>query len=119
MKNFSNLFTLSQVVKIYIPSTVNVNEPAPELQDKFTKEAQGLLSDCFGGATTTAAVGSYRANSGELVTESVNVVYAFCTPSQMNENFDRVFAFCQKVCRDMTQEAISLEYNGQLGFVTL
>lgn len=52
-------------------------------------------------------------NSGALVVENVTIVYAFCTP----ESFEEVYTLATEIRDEMKQEAVTLEYNGQVKFV--
>lgn len=117
MQNIENFFCLDQVVKIYIPGTTNVNEPAPELQKQITTEALKLFSDLFGGATCGRYTGAWTSAGRGLVLENINIIYSFCTSEQFKNALPKIMKFGQSVCKQMNQDAISLEYNGKLGFI--
>ena len=52
-----------------------------------------------------------------LVLEDVTIVYSFCTSEQAAESFAAVYAICERIKSEMGQEAVTLEYNGQVKFV--
>lgn len=115
MKQLKYKFDLDCKVSVYVPSTVNVNESvdnSAQVMDVITK-----LSKLFGGATASKAVGGWVCENGQTVVENVTIVYAFCTSEQLNNNIDEVIAICENLRDSMKQEAISLEINGQLGFI--
>lgn len=113
MKNFK--FDLNAKVAIYIPSTTNVNEPTDNTA--IVNDVMTAFSKWFGGCTSTPAVGGWVSNSGALVVEKVTIVYAFCTPESFGEHFGEVMQLATEVRDDMKQEAVTLEYNGQIKFV--
>lgn len=115
MKQLKFKFDLNSKVAIYVPSTVDV--------DKTTdNEGQTLnvireLSLLFGGATATKAVGGWVCNNGQTVVEQINIVYSFCTTEQLSTHFEAVLGICNRLKKDMRQEAITLEVNGQVAFI--
>ena len=112
---YQHLFKLNCKIAIYVPSTVNVNCPIDNTE--FVHEVMNRLSDMFGGATSTPAQGAWRAENGELVTEGITIVYSYCTSEQAALHMPSVMALCDKMKKDMSQECITLEYNGQIAFI--
>ena len=53
----------------------------------------------------------------ELIVEKVKIVYAFCTKEAFADHLDELLEICERIKRDMGQEAVTLEYNGQVKFV--
>ena len=71
-----------------------------------------------GGATSQNGVGSwYSDDLKKVVTENVTIVYSNCSDDQLKDNINAVEDIAKKLCKDMTQECISLEVNGVLYFV--
>ena len=108
-------FDLNCKWAIYVPSTMNVNEHIDN-----TKEVErviGELSDLFGGATATPALGGWRCADGKVVTEQVTIVYAYCTTEQSVEHADRVVDIARRIAREYKQECVTVEYNNQVAFV--
>ena len=112
-----NIFTLDNVVKIYVPGTINESTPEPELQKVWTIKTAAFLSSLFGGATFGQFVGSWINEAGKLIEEPQNVVYSFTDSETAAAKIDAVVDFARELCRAMNQTAISVEYNGRLGFV--
>lgn len=112
MKTLKHCIKLSSSIKVYVPSTVNVNERiySQEWIDKTLK----FLSQCFGGSTASNALGAWVSSNGELVKEDVTMVFAYTNQSDLESNIDKVYGFCLDMKKDLTQEAIALEVNGEL-----
>lgn len=113
MKNLK--FDLNAKVAIYVPSTTDVNVPTDNKE--FVNEVMTKFSEWFGGCTSTPAVGGWVSNSGALVVEKVTIVYAFCTPESFGEHFEEVVQLATTIRDEMKQEAVTLEYNGQIKFI--
>jgi hypothetical protein len=52
------------------------------------------------------------------VSEPVTIVYAYCSQDQLDEHEGEVEALAIQVCRQAHQEAVALELDNQLGFVS-
>ena len=115
MKQLKFKFDLNSKVAIYVPSTKNVNEKIDN--SIYEKRVLVELSKIFGGATKTPAVGGWLCNNVELVVEDVSIVYSFCTTEQLKTHFREVLQICQNLKKDLQQEAITLEVNGQIAFI--
>lgn len=114
MKVFPEMMTLAEKIEIVIPSTVNVNEKANT--EKYVVEAEKVLSGMFGGATAVKAHGSYLADNGDLVMESVTKVYAFADKIT-EEKMVKVLQFVKKMKEELMQECIGMEVNGKFYLV--
>lgn len=115
MKSLKFKFDLDSKVAIYVPSTLNVNEETDN-----TAQVMNIirkLSTLFGGATASDAVGGWVAENGQTVIEKVKIVYSFCTSDQLKEHISTIIAICEELKNEMSQEAITLEINGQVKFV--
>lgn len=108
-------FDLDCKVAIYVPSTVNVNETVSN--EKQVMEITKRLSVLFGGATASDAVGGWMANDGQTVIEKIKIVYSYCTSEQLKDNIDTILEICENLKKEMSQEAITLEINGQVKFI--
>ena len=115
MKNLKFKFDLDSKVAIYVPSTVNVSE-VTDNKSQVIKIIR-KLSEMFGGATASDAVGGWVSQSGDVIVEKVKIVYAYCTSSLLKEKIDDILAICEELKNEMSQEAITLEINGQVKFV--
>lgn len=122
MKNsylIADFFQLTHSVKIYVPGTIDGDKPTIVLQEEKTNAAIKLFSELFGGATSGDFVGAWKNTAGVIVTEPIKIVYSFCSEDQLAAGLPGVLNFALDLCRDMKQEAISVEIDGVLHFVTL
>ena len=115
MKTLKNCIKLSCQVKVYIPSTINVKESVDS--SEWTDKALELLSNEFGGATSTTALGAWVSNQGELVKEGVTVVFAYANQDKLEWSINKVYDFCLSMKQALSQEAIALEVNGEMYLV--
>ena len=116
MKQLKYTIPLHSKVSIYVPSTTNVNEQTDNTA--MVDYVHTKLSEMFGGATCAPAIGGWVSEQGELVKERVTIVYAFCTDEQLDKHLEQdVLPLCEQIKNDMSQEAVSLEVNGELYFV--
>lgn len=115
MKCLENLIALNSKVTVYVPSTTDVDKV---IDNRPQVEAVArLLSDCFGGATASPVKGYWVANNGDLVVENTTMVFAYCTTEQATIHMPEIIQKCRELKRDMGQEAIAMEYNGQMYFI--
>lgn len=115
MKTLKFKFDLDSKVAIYVPSTININEETDNRKQVLNVIRR--LSEMFGGATASDAVGGWVSQSGEVIVEKVKVVYSFCTTGQLKDRIDDILAICEDIKNEMKQEAVTLEINGQVKFV--
>lgn len=115
MKSLKFKFDLDSKVAIYVPSTLNVNEETDNTAQVIRIIRR--LSELFGGATASDAVGGWVAEDGQTVIEKVKIVYSFCTSDQLKEHISTIIEICEELKTEMSQEAITLEINGQVKFV--
>lgn len=115
MKSLKFKFDLNSKVAIYVPSTINVNETTDNTAQVIRIIRR--LAELFGGATASDAVGGWVAEDGQTVIEKVKIVYSFCTSDQLKEHISTIIAICEELKTEMSQEAITLEINGQVKFV--
>lgn len=115
MKSLKFKFDLDSKVAIYVPSTLNVNEQTDNTEQVL--QIIRKLSQLFGGATASDAVGGWVAENGQTVIEKVKIVYSFCTSDQLKQHISTIIEICEELKNEMSQEAITLEINGQVKFV--
>ena len=99
-----NCLKLSSKITVYVPAT-NV------------KKTAALLSELFGGATSTPALGYWMSPAAGLVAEATTVVFAYAADAALQEHVGRVVELCEELKREMGQEAIALEINGEMYFI--
>lgn len=115
MKKLKNLIPLRSVVKIYVPSTFNVDQEIDN--SKYVDDTITILSKCFGGATTSKALGAWVTSSGKIVKESVDICYSYCNQEKLDKYIDDIYDYCLSMRIELKQDSISLEINGELYFI--
>ncbi len=115
MKKLENCISLSHKVKIYVPSTINVNESYDN--GPVVKSVLCSLAECFGGATSYPAFGAWVTLTGELVNERITICEAFCDDKGLSTHIDKIYALCKDMKATMQQEAIALEIDNVMYFV--
>ena len=66
-KKLNNMFKLSSKLTVYIPTTNDINQECDT--SMYVDNCATLLSDCFGGATSTQALGYWHSPTAGLVKE--------------------------------------------------
>ena len=112
MKTLKNCIKLNCQVRIYVPSTIAVREAFDGIE--WIDRTLALLSNEFGGATATRALGAWVSNQGDLVKESVSVIFAYATQENLENSIDKIYEFCLEMKKCLSQEAIALEVNGEM-----
>lgn len=115
MKKYENLIPLNHKITVYIPSTNGVNTEADNT--KHVEATAKLLSNFFGGATSTQAVGYWMSDEAGLVKEHPVLVYAYAKEEDFIKNIDLIIDYCVQLKNELKQEAISLEVDNQLYFI--
>ena len=110
-----NMFKLSSKVTVYIPSTTDINKQIDNKE--YIDNCASLLSECFGGATSTPALGYWMSNTAGLVKENTTMVFAYAADTDLQANIEKVIAFCENLKTELTQDAIALEINGEMYFI--
>lgn len=114
-KLLKGLFSLDHNFKLYIPSTINVNERTNS--KKYITQALKTFSTLFGGATSYKAIGAWVSNSQGLVTENVTIVESYASADQVENGLQTVLELANTIKHDLSQEAVSLEYDNKLYFI--
>ena len=109
-----NMFKLSCKVTVYIPSTTDINKQIDNTE--YINQCASLLSECFGGATSTPALGYWMSNTVGLVKENTTMVFSYASDTDLQANIEKVITFCENLKTELTQDAIALEINGDFGF---
>lgn len=110
-----NMVKLSSKITVYIPSTIDINKEIDT--SVYTDNCATLLSECFGGATTTNALGCWTSPTMGLVKEKTTLVFAYCTTEQLNNHIEKIVDFCETMKTELKQDAIALEINGEMYFI--
>ena len=114
-KSLKNLIVLESNLKIYVPSTINVNENFDNtlIVDNTLK----LLSGYFGGSTSYAAIGCWNSINNGLIKENVIICESYCKEIDLKKHIETIIEYCEDLKNTLKQEAISLEVNNRLYFV--
>lgn len=114
-KKLVNMFKLSSKVTVYVPSTTDVNISIDT--SEWVDATATLLSNCFGGATSTEALGYWTSPSAGLVRERSVMVFAYCTDTDLNAKIETVLDFCEHMKTELKQDAVAIEINGDMYFI--
>ena len=109
---------LTDKVTIYVPSTKEVNKPAKRLQKKVSKHVAKKFSCMFGGCTQQTANGFWMSDTKGLIAEKQNLIFAACTKADREKHLQDVLTIAKAICKYMKQEAVTVEIDGVLQFVT-
>jgi len=137
MNELKNYFSLDHNIKLYIPSTKEVDKKIDT--SNYQKEALRIFSSLFGGATSYEAIGAWASEKhgliteevlivesyatkkaikkGLVITEEVLIVESYATKKAIKKGLARVIKLALKIKKELKQEAVSLEYNGKLYFI--
>jgi hypothetical protein len=107
-------FYLEDVVKIYVPSTYNVDQPIDNTP--YVNKSLEEFSKMFGGATAIDGTGSWLSDDDQLITENVTIVYSFAEDLD-KKKINRVVAYAKSLKEEMKQSSVSLEVNGKMYFI--
>lgn len=111
---FADCIKLSGKVTVYVPATVDISRKIDNA--KQVEATAQMLAGCFGGATSSPAMGWWLSAHG-LVKENTTVVFAYAREADLEAHIEAVVEFCREMCRDMRQESIALEVNGEMYFI--
>jgi hypothetical protein len=108
---------LNHRIAIFIPSTVNGNEPAPaDLIARWVKTAKLKFAELFGGFTAHKAIGGWMSPIHGLIEEPVTVV-ASHTDDDGLDRLGEVEEFAAAVAEALGQEAVTVEIDNRLQFI--
>lgn len=105
-------------IAVIIPSTTNVNESAStETINQWIKSAKTRFAQLFGGFTSYSAVGGWMSPEHGLVEENVTVVSSFTDEIGLSRLAD-VMAFASSMAKALSQEAVAVEVDHRMEFVS-
>jgi hypothetical protein len=110
-----NIIKLSSKITVYVPSTININQTIDNTE--YVNKTATLLSECFGGATSTNTLGYWVSATEGLVTEKSTMVFSYCTDVQLNENIEKIMQWVNTMRVELSQDAIAVEVNGEMWLV--
>ncbi|MEH7350334.1 MULTISPECIES: DUF3574 domain-containing protein [Bacillaceae] len=107
-------FYLDDIVKIYIPSTYNVDQPIDNTT--YVNKSLEEFSRMFGGATAVEGTGSWLSDDNQLVKEKVTIVYSYAEDLD-KVKINQIVAYTKSLKEEMKQTSVSLEVNGKMYFI--
>lgn len=110
-----NMFKLSSKITVYVPSTCDINKQADT--KKYVDACAVLFSESFGGATSCEALGYWTSPTAGLVKEKSTMVFAYCSDADLQSKIENVIDFCEAMKKELNQDAIALEINGEMYFI--
>lgn len=114
LKALEGLFTLPVNIKLFIPSTIEVNKKAKHIQKKFTDVSLLEFAELFGGATSYKAIGAWNSPTVGLMKEDVVIVESFATVDAINKGISKIIELAKRIKKEMSQDSIALEYQNKL-----
>lgn len=114
-KKLLNAIKMSSRITVYVPATKNINEAIDN--SEYVDATAKLLADCFGGATSTAALGYWLSPTAGLTAEKTTMVFAYCKEADLETYIDDVVMHCETLKHELSQDAVSIEINGEMYFI--
>lgn len=115
MKQLKNCIKLSSRITIYVPATINASEQTDNSAQ--VDKTASFLAGCFGGATSSPAIGYWLSPVHGLIRENTTIVFAYADQSALEQNVNALVEYCEQLKESMQQESIALEINGEMYFI--
>jgi hypothetical protein len=105
--------------KIYIPSTFDVNGKVDKKKlSDIKKDITSEVAKTFGGFTSYKVDGGWlNEETGEIVEEGVEIIQVFTSRKLLKKNKSLIYNLCNKIKKELKQQAISLEIDNKLNFI--
>ena len=102
----------AQRLTLYIPNKDCVGGLIND-HEKWTKEAQELLTEIGGGATAFPPVdGTWRKPDGGDLWEQTRIIYTYIDPDKLAASMPRLRAFLHRFGRETNQGEVVFEFDG-------
>lgn len=108
MEMLKNKVSFKNKVKIFIPSTADVNRAIDSTA--YINKALELLAGLYGGASSEQITGAWNSAAHGLVKENINGVYAYAE-NITDAELTLILAFIESMKSELMQEAIAIEIN--------
>ncbi len=109
---------LSHYFRLTVPSTVDKNVSNTEKQSFCVDHIATEFAKMFGGFSSYAGFGGWVSKDKGLIKESVIFVESWCSYEQFKKYQKAVLKLAYWLCSEMSQEAVALQINKKLQFVT-
>ena len=102
----------AQRLTLYVPNKDCVGGLIDD-HEKWTNEAQELLTEIGGGATAFPPVdGTWRKPDGDVLWEQTKIIYTYVDPDKLMANMPRLRAFLHRFGRGTNQGEVVFEFDG-------
>jgi hypothetical protein len=117
-EKLSRNFTLPFEVVVYVPSTQDADKTVSKEQfmGRIT-EVETYLAKLFGGFSSNPVDGGYNSDEKGLIKEDVFKVFSFASRDGFEPKMEELVIQIKKWCKVWGQEAIGLEFEGDLFYV--
>lgn len=114
----SKNFSLPFEVVVYVPSTQDADTTISK-EDFANRiiEVETYLAKLFGGFSANPVDGGYNSDEKGLITEDVFKVYSFASRDGFEPKMEKLVDKVKEWCKVWGQEAIGLEFEGDLFYV--
>jgi hypothetical protein len=114
----SRNFALPFEVVVYVPSTQDADTTISEAEFKNRIiEVETYLAKLFGGFSSNPVDGGYNSDEKGLIKEDVFKVFSFASRDGFEPKMEELVIQIKKWCKVWGQEAIGLEFEGDLFYV--
>ena len=117
-EKLSKNFALPFEVVVYVPSTQDADTTISEAEFKNRIiEVETYLAKLFGGFSSNPVDGGYNSDEKGLIKEDVFKVFSFASRDGFEPKMEELVIQIKKWCKVWGQEAIGLEFEGDLFYV--
>ena len=117
-EKLSKNFALPFEVVVYVPSTQDADTTISESEFKNRIiEVETYLAKLFGGFSSNPVDGGYNSDEKGLIKEDVFKVFSFASRDGFEPKMEELVIQIKKWCKVWGQEAIGLEFEGDLFYV--
>jgi hypothetical protein len=118
LPNQDKMFHLPLETVVYVPSTQDVDKViSVDEMEKRVQEVKTYLAKLFGGYSSTDKIGGFVDSKGNLVNEEVVQVVSFATQEDFDKHKEELIKKVSYWAKVWGQEAIGLEFEGDLFYV--
>ena len=117
-EKLSKNFALPFEIVVYVPSTQDADTTISQEDFKHRIEVvETYLAKLFGGFSSNPVDGGYNSDEKGLIKEDVFKVYSFASRDGFEPKMEELVIQIKKWCKVWGQEAIGLEFEGDLFYV--
>ncbi len=113
-KSLKNAFALRHRVTLYVPGTRDVDKAADN--SVYVDRVCATLSELFGGATSTPALGYWVSTERGLIKERTTMAFAYAETLN-DDNISAIVDLSEWLKKELGQETIAVEIDGVMYFI--